>query len=674
MRYGVSYYPEHKTEDEYNHDIKLIIESGINTVRMGEFAWCRFEPEEGKYDFKWLDKAVNQLGEAGIKVIICTPTACPPAWMIEKHPDILYMDNRRIRRPFGGRRHYCYNNEDYRSYSAKITEQIARHYGENPYVSGFQIDNEPAQEGTGRCTCPVCTSKFQNWLENKYKTIDEFNRRSGGIFWSQEYTKFSQINPPVNSIEVGAQQQINAYFENPTVKLEFERFSSESQIEYQNIQTRILKEHTNYPVTTNATGLATNSIDNYESTKELDLYAFDYYPGLRDARVDSFPYAFARGVKGGSPFWVLEFMSGGGHKLSGTGRLQPNPGALKQAVLHSFAHGADMMLHFQYRSFPFGAEQLNYSIVDTDGVPRRRYYEMKETAQELKELEEIESAEFVNDTAIVFDYDCHWALRIKPINDPKFNYLNYCGTIYTQLTDLGINTDVISLDGDYSKYKMIVLPAAFILSEKHRDKLKKYVNDGGCLVATFLTSVKNKDNVGYTDTLPAGMTDLFGVTVEEVEPVFDENHTELKANINGESLVFKDSFWSELLSVKNGADVIGEYISDYKSGQAVISENKYGKGRAYYIGTGLETTALKELFGDICVKADIMPTAIKGSDKIEVVHRKQDGKDVYFVFNFSCSETSLSLDCIFQDYLSKDILRDSVNIDRNGYKILVKKE
>ena len=329
MLYGVSYYPEHKTEEELNHDIKLIIESGINTVRMGEFAWCKFEPTEGDYHFEWLDSVVKVFGEKGIKTIICTPTACPPAWMITKHPHILYVDNRGVTRPFGGRRHYCYNNETYRRYSQLIADVIGEHYGGNPYVAGFQIDNEPAQEGTGRCCCDGCKEKFSSWLKDKYQTIEAFNKRSGGIFWSQEYTDFSEINPPVNTIEVGAQEQIRAFYENPTVRLDFERFSSDSQIEYQDIQTLALKKHTKYPVTTNGTGLATNSIDYYKSSKLLDNYAFDYYPGLRDTSVDSFPYAFARGIKSGKPFWILEFMSGGGHRLSGSGRVQPNPGGFE---------------------------------------------------------------------------------------------------------------------------------------------------------------------------------------------------------------------------------------------------------------------------------------------------------------------------------------------------------
>lgn len=670
MYYGVSYYPEHKTQAELEHDIRLIKESGINTVRMGEFAWSRFEPKEGEFRFEWLDPVIDELGKYGIKTIICTPTACPPVWLIEKYPDILYMDNRGIRRPFGGRRHYCYNNKQYRDYSALITEEMAKHYGKNPYIAGFQIDNELAQEGTGRCACSTCNNKFRDWLKDKYKDIENFNQRSGAVFWSQEYNHFSQINSPVNTIEVGAQQQIHAFYENPTIRLEFERFSSDSLIEYQDIQTKILKKYTKYSVTTNATGLATNSIDYYKGTKELDCYGFDYYPGLRDAAVDSFPYAFARGIKTGKPFWVMEFMSGGGHRLSGSGRLQPNPGALKQAVVQSFAHGAEMMLHFQFRTFPMGAEQLNYAIVDADGVPRRRYYEMKETAEVLKRIEPITSeSKFANEVAICVDYDTHWALRIKPVNDPLFNYLEYCNKIYQSLSEIGINSDVISYGENLNQYKMIILPTGFVLSLEMREKLKDYVSQGGILFATFLTSVKNPDNIGYVETLPAGLTDLFGVAVEEVEPIFEKNHNHLKIEDGNFSTMSLDGKWSELLSEK--PQIIGRYMEDYKESAGVISKNSFGKGIAYYMGTDLEKDALKSFLLNICKSNNIFINEILGNDKVEVVHRKHEGKDLYFIFNFTNDETEISISGKFTDYLTGKVFNKKHRMERNGYLVAI---
>jgi beta-galactosidase len=672
MLYGVSYYPEHKNEEELQQDLNMIIESGINTVRMGEFAWCSFEPLEGEFHFDWLDYAVEVLGKAGIKTIICTPTACPPAWMIEKHPDILYVDNRGVRRPFGGRRHYCYNNENYRRYCVKITEKIAQHYGKNPYVAGFQIDNELAQEVTGRCCCTTCKEKFRSWLKVRYHTIEELNRRSGGIFWSQEYTSFEQINPPVNTIEVDGIQQINAFYENPTIRLDFERFSSDSIIDFQNLQTGILKKYSIYPVTTNATGLATNSIDYYKGTKELDCYGFDYYPGLRDAAVDSFPYAFARGVKEGKPFWVLEFVSGGGHRLRGSGRLQPNPGALKQAVLHSFAHGAEMMLHFQYRSFPMGAEQLNYAIVDLDGVPRRRYYEMKETAELLKKLEPLSKSEFCNEIAICVDYDVHWALRIKPVNDPLFQYFDYCTKLYQCLKDMGFNADVVSYGQDFSRYKMVIIPTGFILPVELRHKLKNFVQEGGVLAATFLTSVKNEDNIGYTETLPAGLTDLFGVTIEEVEPVFEMNHTGVKIKEVDLEAETKDNLWSELLN--GNAQMIGQYSNDYKKDYGVISKNKYGTGLAYYIGTDMETKILGELLSNLAKEAGISANSIIGNSKMDIIRRKLGDDMLYFIFNFNGEDSEILLPDNTKDYFTGEEISGIRNIEQNGYRIVLRNE
>lgn len=668
MRYGVSFYPEHKNPEDLKHDIKCIIESGINTVRMGEFAWCRFEPSEGEFHFEWLDPVVEELGRNGISTIICTPTACPPAWMIAKHPDILYVDNRGVTRPFGGRRHYCYNNPEYRVYSARIAEKIGEHYGSNPYVAGFQIDNEPAQEGTGRCRCSVCTGKFREYLKAKYHTIEEFNERSGGIFWSQEYTDFNQIQIPVNSIEVGAQQQILAFYENPTVRLEFERFASDSQIEYQDIQTRILKKYAKGFVTTNATGLATNSIDYYKSTKELDSYAFDYYPGLRNASVDSFPYAFARGVKGGRHFGVMEFMSGGGHRFSGSGRQQPNPGALKQAVFQSFAHGADLMLHFQYRTFPFGAEQLNYAIVDMDGIPRRRYYEMQETAELLKKLAAYEEAEFRNEAAILVDYDTHWALRIKPVNDPVYNYLDYCGEIYHDLQKDGIGADIVSYDADFSAYKAVILPGAFILRREYRDKLKDYVRSGGTLIATFLTSVKNEDNIGYTESLPAGLTDLFGVTVSEVEPIFPDNRASVKLQAGETEFLCEDSGWCDLL--EGDAKMIGIYTDTYKKGCGIVSENSYGKGKAYYIGTGLSEEAMRGFLRKVCAEAGVKRLPFDIPEKVDAVSRVLDGKNYYYLTNFTRKEVEIPVPGSYTDLTSGKKVSGSLKMQPQGFAML----
>ncbi len=671
MYYGVSYYPEHKSEEELSHDIELLLASGINTVRMGEFAWCRMEPEPGKYDFDWLLKVVDRLGEGGIRTIICTPTACPPAHLVSAFPDIMYVDNRGVTRPFGGRRHYCYNNENYRRESERIAGEIGRRFGKHPYVLGFQIDNEPAQEGTGRCHCPVCRAKFQNWLKEKYTTIDNLNRQWGTIFWSMEYQTFEQIQPPVNTIEAGAEQAIEKYYENPGLRLEFERFCSESQIEYQNIQANALKRYTAYPVTTNATGLATNSINYYRSFSELSVYAFDYYPNLRGGEIDAYPYAFARGIRGGLPFWVLEFVSGGGHKLNGGGRMQSPPGALKQAALHAFANGAEMLLHFQFRSFPFGAEQLNYAIVDTDGIPRRRYAEMTETAALLKKVEALGKTDFTNRVAVCFDYDSLWALAMKPANAAELEYVGYQKRLYGLLAQRGFGADVISLEDDYAKYSVLIVPTAFVMKRSVQEKLRSYVEQGGILITTFLTSVKNEYNTGYTDSLPAGLTEVCGVTVEEVDPVYGENHTYLRLR-GTEERDCQDGIWSELLSGE--AEPVAVYIEDYKKGHKVITSHPYGKGRAIYLGTDLPDAELGGLLTDVLTEAGVRGLPFALPKQVQAVVRVAGEESFIFLFNFTGDSVRIPVGTGFVNWFSKESSPEELVLERNGYALLQKNQ
>lgn len=667
MYYGVAYYPEQKTPEDLKHDIELLIQSGVNTVRMGEFAWCRFEPVEGEYHFEWMDPVVEELGKAGIKTVMCTPTACPPAWMCEKYPEILYVDNRGVTRGFGGRRHYCYTNETYREFSRRIAEKIGEHYGKNPYVLGFQIDNEPAQEATGRCCCPACKARFRNWIASRYHTVEEWNQKTLSVFWSQELTSFSQIYTPVTSIEAYGTDAMKVHFENPTVRLEFERFSSHQQIEYQEIQNAALRKYTDKPITVNSTGFATNSINYYESFENLDRFAFDFYPGMRHSKIDSFAYGFARGIKLDTPFWILEFMSGGGHGLRGHGRVQTPPGALKQAVVQAQAHGAEMLLHFQFRTFPAGAEQMNYAIVDIDGVPRRRYYEMQETAALLKRLEPYEKAVMRNEAAIVVDYDALWSLSIKPVNE-DFRYVAFCNEFYKKLNQLGYGSDIVNLDADWSRYKLLIVPAMFVMQEKYREKLKDYVRQGGTLLATFLTSVKNVYNNGYIESLPAGLTDLFGVTVQEVEPVDQRSRSHVKLVLDDEEVVSEDRHWSELL--EGEAQMMAVYTEDYKAGQGVVSRNHYGAGNAWYMGTMLESEAFTKLLGTVCQEAGLHAGGIRVTECCEAVRKELDGKALYYVFNFSKEPQQARWKGTLRDVLSGGKYTDGAEIPADGFMVL----
>jgi len=671
MKYGVAYYPEHRTPEEFTNDLKLLKNAGLNIIRTGEFAWCKFEPREGQYDFEWMDDAIEKLGQAGIYTLICTPTAAPPVWMCKKYPEILYKDNRGVVRDFGARKHYCYNNPVYRDFSRKIAREIALRYKDNPYIVGFHIDNELAQESSGRCQCDICRGKFIEWLETKYKTIETLNEKMGTIFWGQTYSSFLQISPPYKTTELGGVDVHDMYFDNPSLRLEFERFSSDSIIEYQNLQLHEIKKHSDKPVTSNSTGFGTDSIDYYKAYKELDVYAYDIYPNLRGNEMSwpAFAHAFARGVKN-KDFWIVELACGGGHALWGKqGWVQPYPGAIGQGAVHAFASGAELITHFQFATFPFGAEQLDGAVLDIDNIPRRRYFELKDTAADLKMLDDIlKNSHIQNEVAICFDYDTLWALKIKPISW-HFNYTAYCVKFHETLNEMGISADVIPMSEAINKYKLVIIPSPFLMKEEFKALLKDYVNNGGTLLTTFVAAVKDDSNVAIKESTPCGLTDLFGIRVGEVEPVINETNAEIRLTINGSSYTGQNGIWTELLEPM-GAEIIGTYEDSFRKGGAVVSVNPFGKGKAYYLGTDLGNDQLKPLIEGISSDIGLRHRLFRPEKGIEIITREYKGEPVYFIFNFKQEPHELELSKPYQDVLGNKTIEEKVVIKPKGYTVL----
>jgi len=234
LKLGVCYYPEHWPVDRWPIDARLMREAGLSLVRIGEFAWAKMEPAEGNYQWEWIDRAIDVLANEGLQIVLCTPTATPPAWLIQSNSEILPVDSQGRRKHFGSRRYYCSNNPVYRRYSARIVSDLAKRYGSHPAIVGWQIDNEFGDHNTARCYCPVCASAFRQWLQTRYGSLDTLNQSWGSIFWSQVYTAWDQIEPP----------QLTVTTPNPSQVLDFYRFSSDSVVNYQKMQVDLLRQHT----------------------------------------------------------------------------------------------------------------------------------------------------------------------------------------------------------------------------------------------------------------------------------------------------------------------------------------------------------------------------------------------------------------------------------------------
>ncbi len=639
LKYGFSYYPEHcNSLEEIQLDIDLIVKSGANVVRMGEFAWDQMEKHEGEYDFSTFTYTVNELGKCGVYTVMCTPTSCPPAWMMRKHPEISYVDYRGVKRPFGARHHYCYNSPVYRDYSEKITSEMAKEYKDNPYVIGFQIGNEFAQEHSGRCHCPVCAEKFRTYLKDKYKTIDGFNFACGTYAWGESYTSFDEVDPPHTTYEATEPDLIHDFYDNPGLRLNFENFCSDSFCEYLDVQRKVLQK-TDKIVTTNSTGLGRNQINYYDFFKDLDLFGMDIYPSLWDPdhKVSQLTYAFCRSIMK-KPFWALEFAIGGGHGLwAKEGRLQPVPGAIELEVMHAFASGAELLAHFQYKQFRSGAEQLNYALLETDRVPRRRYFEFQKTAKAIEKYEPILESTFVKkpQTAIIFDYNALWTLLIKPVNH-DFSYIEFMAKFYDTLRSIGVEADIVPPTADLSEYSLVISPAPIVTNMEYIENLKNYVKNGGNLLGTFLTSVKDYDNVGYDVSLPSYLTDVYGIRVSEFEPVFESS----RANIDLGFAKSLNYHWIDELECTT-ATAIGTFSDTYRKGKAVITKNIYNKGTAYYMGTMLDDCAFKALLERVTDECNIEKVPFSFPESCTVVTREGDEKTYYFIMNYDKEEVSI---------------------------------
>ncbi len=671
FKYGYSFYPEHCSDtEEILQDIKIIKDSGANIVRMAEFAWDKLEIEDGEFNFVWLENVINELGKNGIMTVLCTPTACPPIWLYNNH-DIQYVNTLNYEKPFGSRRHYCPTKKDTRFYAARIAREMAKYFGKNPYVYGWQIDNELAHNASGRCRCQECTKHFQGYLKNKFDgNIDKLNEAFGTYFWAGRYSDFSEISLPTSSIENNTVQKYKILPENPSLRLAYENFASDMMVEFMNLQVEEIKKYSDKPITTNSTGLSTNNIDYHKLYKNADRYGIDNYPSLFHCNNDysAVNFASGRGCKDGD-FWVMEFSIGGGYTTTGGGRIQPYPGAIEQNVVYAYAAGASMVQHFQFKAFRSGAEQLNYALLDADRVKRRKFYEFQNTVGVMDTLcEKLKSTHHKKSrSAIIFSYNDMWAESIKPLNS-DYKYMQCMKELFSVMNELNIAPEIISPEAPLDGYSLVITPLPVTMTESLKAKLKDFVKNGGSVLTTVGTAVKDENCLGCDTTLPCGLCDLYGVEVQEIEPINkDINDTHIM--LYGEEV--NAIRWLEELKCTT-AMPIGTLSDTYRKGKTVITKNSFGNGMAYYMGTYLERDVMKNFISTIALEAGVIPEIepVYGTD----IQVRTDGeRDYIFIFNYLMENTTASLDKEFINVLTGESVKGDITLEPKGYICITQK-
>lgn len=576
MLLGVDYYPEQWDSALMEADIDRILELGCNVIRIGEFAWHRMEPEEGRFDFSFFDGVIAMAKEKGLQVIFGTPTATPPAWLIHKHPDILSQFPDGSSRAFGGRHVSCYSSQPYREYCARIITQLVEHYKDEKAIVAWQIDNELGHEGSDQCWCPRCRAKFQHFLNEKFKgDIHALNETYGTTFWSQEYNSFAEIPLPAPTITT----------HNPALRLDWERFCSWNIQDFAAFQAQLLHKIIPRAVVMHdfpGGGLGKH-VDYSAVAQELDRVAYNNYPvwgGQKEPLSPSeiaFGLDYIRGLKGEN-FWITEAIMGAqGHDITG---FLPRPNQAKLWSWQGMAHGCEGLMYFRYRGATKGAEQFCYGILDADNVPRRRFFEVQNFFREVRPYEQALSAPVHSDVAILYDFDALASFRIQ-----QQSILLDCETemkrLHSALFRTGQSVDIIPASRDFSRYKLVLVPNLIVTDPHFAARLKAYVDGGGVAVVTYRTAVKDRDNnLVFGKTIPVDLGDLLGLYVEETESVQEYDCIPLVGEKgSGTAGIFRD------MVVPQGAQVLWRYDDPFYRSYAAITRNAYGQGAAYYLGT-----------------------------------------------------------------------------------------
>ena len=649
---GTAWYPEQWPESDWEADLALMQQAGIRMVRVGEFAWARMEPAEGQYDLDWLERAINAAAKHGIYTVVGTPSAAPPAWLTQKYPETLRTNEDGRKDQHGNRQQFNWANAKYREMARRIAGRLAQRFGHNPHVLGWQIDNEYADVSFDAAT----KQQFQNWLKNRYGTLDTLNARWTTQYWSEWYSDWSQI-----PIQTG--------YGNPGLLLSWMHFVSDTWRTYQKNQIDAIRASADPRqfITTNTMGWF-DGFDHYTVEQDLDLAAWDDYVGQGhlDPVRNGAAHDLTRGFKGKN-FWVMETQPGSVNWAHINNSL--DKGEVRAMAWHDIGHGADTVSYWQWRSALNGQEQYHGTLVGTDGMPVPLYEEIAQVGKEFaKAGPMLAGTSPKSEVAILHSYDSRWALKWQKHNgdyDPVKAILSY----YGPLRAVAQSVDIIPPTAVLAGYKLVVAPGLNVLSGAAAKNLAEYVKNGGHLVLGQRSAMKDEDNTLYPQRQPGPLADLLGGRVEQYYAL------EAPVPVEGNFGTGQSQLWAELLSGKdNATEVLMRYgvSNGWLDHQPAAITRKVGKGRITYIGAWLDEATQKKAVQWMADVSGIHPAFGPVPDGVEVYPRHGAQRTVYILVNLAKSDQTVALPKDMQDVLEGGTRR-SVSLPRYGVAVLTEK-
>ena len=642
LELGTCYYPEHWDQSLWEEDLKRMKAVGIYTIRIGEFAWSKFEPAEGEFTFDFFDEFMEVVEKCDMKVIFGTPTATPPAWLTTKYPEVLNCNIDGVPYCHGERRHYNYNSIVYQKFCSRIVEKMAQHYGDHPNIVGWQIDNELNCQ-TSEFYSYSDTLAFREYLKEQYKTLNALNEAWGTVFWNQTYTAWDEIFVPRTTVDNS---------NNPHEVLDYKRFVSYSAIRFCKMQSDILRKYI-----TNGAFITTNgmfgNLDNHELTKKcLDVYTYDSYPNFAYCMIEDPKHNTKLNDRKWSSnltevrsicahFGIMEQQSGANGWNTCMEAPAPKPGQMMLWAMQSIAHGADYVSFFRWRTCHIGTEIYWHGILDYDNQDNRKLAEVAKIQKRVEKLADVTGAAYEAKVAIVKDYSNVWDSELDRwhgrLDKPSSLEIFIAAQLsHTPLDHVYIQDDTTA--EDLQQYKVLFYPHPLLLSEKKISILTKYVEQGGTLILGCRTGMKDEHGQCPMTQMPGLLAPLTGIVVKDFTFV-GPNDEDMYAQW-GEKKIETPVF-NDILEVKaDDVKVLARYLGNYYDGEAALTERVVGKGKVLYLGSTFSRENVKELLTYLEVVTPYQDTISLPKD-CELCVRKKDGKEYYFILNFAQTQQTI---------------------------------
>ena len=635
--YGGDYNPNQWPKEIWEQDMVYFKDARINSATINVFSWAKIQPAEDTYYFDELDEIVEMLSKENYDIVLATSTGAMPAWLYKKYPEVARTDYFGRHHKFGQRHNHCPNSLVFQKYAKALVEKLAERYAHNPHVTCWHISNEYG----GECYCENCEKAFRVWLKNKYGTIEAVNKAWNMEFWGHTVYDWDEIVLP-NALGDGMENGTDTAFAGLSV--DYRRFMSDSMLENYKMERDVVRRYNpDTIITTNLMGTY-KFLDYFKWAKEMDIVSWDNYPSYNTPwSFTAMSHDLMRGLKD-APFMLLE-------QTPSQQNWQPynslkKPGQMRAQSIQTMAHGADTVQFFQLRRSVGGCEKFHGAVIGHVGHNNTRVFrEVKQLGEELERLG-TSTLGSVNqaDVGIIFDWDNYWALDYTSGPTEDLKYVDQIHHYYKFFYDNNIGVNMIPVDADFSKYKIVVAPVLYMVKEGMKEALTKFVENGGILITTFMSGLVDESDNVHLGGYPGPLRELAGIWVEEIDALAPEQTN---------TITFTDgtrmscNLLCDLMHLE-GAQLLASYDENFYAGMPAITKNTFGKGCTYYIGTNMGQEGIDKVLKMATQQAGVHPV-VKEPTALEVVCRKTANSTHYYIFNFK--ETEIVIPDQFVGYI-----------------------